>query len=109
MREWTFIAGVAVVAIAAAAVAVTLIFWMCGKISDDKLLRIWKKLNYLVPAAEMLFGPGTGEQKREWALDMLRRLGIKVTDEVLAMLEALVSELTHTKLQDAYDAESTKE
>ena len=109
MREWTFIAGVAVVAVAMVAVAVTLILWLCGKISDEKLLRVWKKLNYLVPAAEMLFGPGTGDQKREWVLDMARRLGIEITDEVLAMMEALVRELTHTKVQAAYDAESVEE
>lgn len=100
--NWDMI-GWIVIGVAALAVAVVVILWLCGKISDEMMMRVWKKICYAVQAAEMMFGPDTGEQKLEWALNLLRSWGIKITDKVLAMLEAAVMELTHTNVPSKFD------
>lgn len=38
--------------------------------------------------------PKQGEQKHDYVVDMLKQLGIKVTDEIDALIEAAVRELT---------------
>ena len=106
--DWNMI-GAILIGIAALAVLVTLILWLCGKITDEMMMRVWKKICYLVQAAEMMFGSGTGEQKLEWVLDMLRSWGIKITDKVLAMVEAAVMELTPTHVYDKTCGETAEE
>lgn len=80
--------------LACVAVAVVLILWLCGKISDAKLARVWKWVCWAVQAAEQLFGPKTGDQKLAWVKETLTRLGVQITDSVLALIEAAVRELT---------------
>lgn len=106
--DWNMI-GAILLGVAALAVLVTLILWMCGKISDEALKRVWKKICYLVEAAEMMFGHGTGDRKLEWVLQMLRGWGIKITDKVLAMVEAAVMELTPNHVFDETDGETAEE
>lgn len=106
--DWNMI-GAILIGVAALAVLVTLILWLCGKITDEMMMRVWKKICYLVQAAEMMFGSGTGEQKLEWVLDMLRSWGIKITDKVLAMVEAAVMELTPNHVFDKADGETAEE
>ena len=103
--DWTFIAGVTIVGASVVAVAVTLILWLCKKISAEKLLAVWRKVTYAVQSAEMLLGPGTGDQKKQYALDLLESWGVKVTDWLLAMLEAAVMEYTHTNVPGKFDDE----
>lgn len=102
--KWNLI-GWIIVGVAALAMLVVVILWLCGKITDERLMRAWKKICYLVQAAEMMFGSDTGEKKLEWVLDMLRSWGIKTTDKVIAMVEAAVKELTHTNILGRFDDE----
>ena len=57
------------------------------------LARIWEWVCIAVQAAEQLFGPKTGQQKKQYVVDLLTDLGIVVTDKVDAMIEAAVGEL----------------
>lgn len=102
--DWNLI-GWIMIGAAALAVLVTVILWLCGKISDEAMDRAWKKICYLVQAAEMLHGPDTGDQKLKWVLEMLHGWGIKITDEIIAMVEAAVMELTHTNIKHRFDDE----
>lgn len=106
--DWNMI-GAILIGAAALAVLVTLILWLCGKITDEMMMRVWKKICYLVQAAEMMFGHGTGEQKLEWVLDKLRSWGIKITDKVVAMVEAAVMELTPNHVFDKLNEENIEE
>lgn len=106
--DWNMI-GAILLGVAALAVLVTLILWLCGKISDEALKRVWRKICYLVEAAEMMYGPDTGEKKLKWVLEMLRGWGIKITDKVLAMVEAAVMELTPNHVFDKIDGDPAEE
>ena len=74
--------------------ALVVILWLCGKISSDRVTQVWRWVCWLVQAAEQLFGAKTGAQKKEYVEKMLKDLGVKITDEIDALIEAAVRELT---------------
>lgn len=93
MENWMYIA-LAIGAMLAIGAAVTvLVMWYKGKLTDAQVARIWEWVCISVQAAEQLFGPKTGEQKKQYVVDFLSGLGIVVTDRVDAMIEAAVGEL----------------
>lgn len=91
--DWTMITGIAA-AVACVGMALVVILWLCGKISSDRVTQVWRWVCWFVQAAEKIYGAKTGEQKHEYVVDMIKKLGIKLTDEVLSMIEAAVRELT---------------
>lgn len=91
--DWTMITGIAA-AVACVGMALVVILWLCGKISSDRVTQVWRWVCWLVQAAEQLFGAKTGQQKHDYVVDMLKQLGIKVTDQIDALIEAAVRELT---------------
>ena len=60
-----------------------------GKLDDERLRQL---LLELVRAAEQIYGPGAGAQKRGFVMEKLREYGY--TDVELEKLEAAVYELT---------------
>lgn len=93
MDNWMYIAMViSAILIAAAGIAV-LALWCKGKLTDAQVARIWEWVCIAVQAAEQLFGPKTGEQKKQYVVGFLQGQGIEVTDKVDAMIEAAVGEL----------------
>ncbi len=91
--DWTMITGIAA-AVACVGMALVVILWLCGKISSDRVSQVWRWVCWLVQAAEQLFGAKTGAQKKEYVEKMLKDLGVKITDEIDALIEAAVRELT---------------
>ena len=87
MDNWVYIV------LAIGAVVTVLVMWYKGKLTDAQVARIWEWVCIAVQAAEQLFGPKTGEQKKQYVVELLTDLGIAVTDKVDAMIEAAVGEL----------------
>ena len=93
MENWMHIV-LAIGAMLAMGAAVTvLVMWYRGKLTDAQVARIWEWVYIAVQAAEQLFGPKTGEQKKQYVVDLLSGLGVVVNDKVDAMIEAAVGEL----------------
>lgn len=93
MDNWVYIALAIGAMVAVGAVVTVLVMWYKGKLTDAQVARIWEWVCIAVQAAEQLFGPKTGQQKKQYVVDLLTDLGIVVTDKVDAMIEAAVGEL----------------
>lgn len=93
MDNWVYIALAIGAMLAIGAVVTVLVMWYKGKLTDAQVARIWEWVCIAVQAAEQLFGPKTGQQKKQYVVDLLTDLGIVVTDKVDAMIEAAVGEL----------------
>lgn len=93
MDNWVYIVLAIGAMLAIGAVVTVLVMWYKGKLTDAQVARIWEWVCIAVHAAEQLFGPKTGEQKKQYVVDLLTDLGIVVTDKVDAMIEAAVGEL----------------
>lgn len=93
MDNWVYIVLAIGAMLAIGAVVTVLVMWYKGKLTDAQVARIWEWVCIAVQAAEQLFGPKTGEQKKQYVVELLTDLGIVVTDKVDAMIEAAVGEL----------------
>lgn len=93
MDNWVYIVLAIGAMLAIGAVVTVLMMWYKGKLTDAQVARIWEWVCIAVQAAEQLFGPKTGEQKKQYVVELLTDLGIVVTDKVDAMIEAAVGEL----------------
>ena len=93
MENWVYIVLAIGAMLAIDAVGTVLAMWYKGKLTDAQVARIWEWVCIAVQAAEQLFGPKTGQQKKQYVVDLLTDLGIVVTDKVDAMIEAAVGEL----------------
>lgn len=93
MDNWVYIVLAIGAMLAIGAVVTVLVMWYKGKLTDAQVARIWEWVCIAVQAAEQLFGPKTGQQKKQYVVDLLTDLGIVVTDKVDAMIEAAVGEL----------------
>lgn len=93
MDNWVYIVLAIGAMLAIDAVVTVLAMWYKGKLTDAQVARIWEWVCIAVQAAEQLFGPKTGQQKKQYVVDLLTDLGIVVTDKVDAMIEAAVGEL----------------
>lgn len=93
MDNWVYIVLAIGAMLAIGAVVTVLVMWYKGKLTDAQVARIWEWVCIAVQAAEQLFGPKTGEQKKQYVVELLTDLGIAVTDKVDAMIEAAVGEL----------------
>ena len=93
MENWMYIALAIGAMLAIGAVVTVMVMWYKGKLTDAQVARIWEWVCIAVQAAEQLFGPKTGEQKKQYVVDFLSGLGIEVTDKIDAMIEAAVGEL----------------
>lgn len=93
MDNWVYIVLAIGAMLAIGAVVTVLVMWYKGKLTDAQVARIWEWVCIAVQAAEQLFGPKTGEQKKRYVVELLTDLGIAVTDKVDAMIEAAVGEL----------------
>lgn len=93
MENWVYIALAIGAMLSIGAVVTVLVMWYKGKLTDAQVARIWEWVCIAVQAAEQLFGPKTGQQKKQYVVELLTDLGIVVTDKVDAMIEAAVGEL----------------
>ena len=65
------------------------------RLGAEQLKNLWKWVCIGVQAAEQLFGSGTGERKKEYALNFLDAQGVKADADTLdTLIEAAVRELT---------------
>ena len=93
MDNWVYIVLAIGAMLAIGAVVTVLVMWYKGKLTDAQVARIWEWVCIAVQAAEQLFGPKTGQQKKQYVVDLLSDVGIVLTDKVDAMIEAAVGEL----------------
>ncbi len=92
--DWTVVMEL-VVLCAVGAVCMLVLPWLKERLGAEQLKNLWKWVCLAVQAAEKLFGSGTGEQKKAFALDTLHKKGVKTDDATLEVLiEAAVKELT---------------
>lgn len=95
--NWYYIAVAAVIALALVAYVVVQVLRLKKEITNDTADAaegwIAKWVSIGVYAAEMMFGPGTGEKKLAYVIDLLTDLGIEVKDPERAMIEAAVFNL----------------
>ena len=83
-----------VVTVAVMAVAVFLVPWLKEKLGAERLAKLRELIAIAVQAAEQIFGPKTGEQKKAYVQEWLREQGVRAdTERVDAMIEAAVLEL----------------
>lgn len=106
--DWTVVMEIALFALIAVAVA-ALLPWLKERVGAEKLNKIWHWVCWAVQAAEQLFGSGKGERKKEYVLKLLAGQGVEVDDNIDAMIEAAVMELTPTHVYDKTDAENVEE
>ena len=66
-----------------------------AKVSPEKRKDIADRVDIAVKAAEQIYkGPGHGEQKKQYVLDLLAKKGVKIDlDRLNAMIESAVFEL----------------
>lgn len=91
--DWTILVEIAIFCLIAV-IAVVLIPWLKEKLGAERVNQLWRWVCLAVQAAEQLFGPGTGEQKKQYVSDFLAENGVEVTPDVDVMIEAAVRELT---------------
>lgn len=93
MDKWMYV----VMAVLAAGIGMTLfvafILWYKGKLSDADFERVKEWVRIGVGAAEQIFGPKTGAQKKAYVISLLEAMGIEVNDKINALIEAMVGEL----------------
>lgn len=72
--------------------------WIKERTDDVQQQRIQAAINTAVFAAEQLFGAGHGEEKKEYALELLAEKGFNVESKVIdAGIEAVVASLNLVK------------
>lgn len=91
------------------AVIVFALPWLKERIGAEKLNKLWRWVCWAVEAAEQLFGAGMGDRKKEYVLKMLADMGVDITPDVDAMVEAAVLELTPTHTYDKAGGETAEE
>lgn len=106
--DWTIVIEIAVFALIAVVVA-ALLPWLKERIGAERLNKLWRWVCWAVEAAEQLFGAGAGERKKEYVLKMLADMGVDITPDVDAMVEAAVMELTPNHVFDKRDEEEPTE
>lgn len=105
--DWTIVIEIALFALIAVVVA-ALLPWLKERVGAEKLNKLWHWVCWAVQAADQIFGAGMGERKKEYVLDMAEENGWAedVTPEELdALIEAAVLELTPTHTYDKIDEE----
>ena len=60
--------------------------WLKVKIGNDKYDELVKKIKDLMTVAEQHFGQKTGESKKQWVIDELKRAGLKFDEELVGNL-----------------------
>ena len=106
--DWTIVIEIALFALIAVVVA-ALLPWLKERIGAEKLNKLWRWVCWAVEAAEQLFGAGMGDRKKEYVLEMLADMGVDITPDVDAMVEAAVLELTPTHIYDKDGGETAEE
>lgn len=111
MFDWTIVIEIALFALIAVVVA-AVVPWFKERVGAEKLNKLWHWVCWAVQAAEQIFGAGKGEKKKEYAHAYLDNIGVtaKTTPEQLdALIEAAVYELTPAHVYDETDGETTEE
>ena len=106
--DWTIVIEIALFALIAVVVA-ALLPWLKERIGAERLNKLWRWVCWAVEAAEQLFGAGMGDRKKEYVLEMLADMGVDITPDVDAMVEAAVLELTPTHTYDKAGGETAEE
>lgn len=106
--DWTIVIEIALFALIAV-VAAALLPWLKERIGAERLNKLWRWVCWAVEAAEQLFGAGAGVRKKEYVLEMLAEMGVDITPDVDAMVEAAVLELTPTHAFDKSGGETAEE
>ena len=106
--NWTIVIEIALFALIAVVVA-ALLPWLKERIGAERLNKLWRWVCWAVEAAEQLFGAGMGDRKKEYVLEMLADMGVDITPDVDAMVEAAVLELTPTHTYDKAGRETAEE
>ena len=93
MFDWTSVWEIGLFALVCVLVAAVLP-WVKERVGAERLNKIWRWVCWAVQAAEQLFGAGKGVEKKQYVTELLVDLGLDITDDVDAMIEAAVRELT---------------
>lgn len=80
--------------ILAGVVLLYLMPYLQAKLGDAKLRELWKMVCIAVQAAEQLFGPGKGVDKKAYVEETLVAQGVEIGEAVNNMIEAAVYDLT---------------
>ena len=80
--------------ILAGVVLLYLMPYLKAKLGDAKLRELWKMVCIAVQAAEQLFGPGKGVDKKAYVEETLVAQGVEIGEAVNNMIEAAVYDLT---------------
>lgn len=80
----------AVLTLVAAVVTTFIIPWIRSKTTANQQETIRTVVEFAVAAAEQLYGSGTGQQKKQYVIDYLKKRGYHVDDVVI---EGMVYEL----------------
>ena len=94
--DWTFILY-CLMAVVSIVITTFVVPWLREKIGAEQMAKLEELVQVAVQAAEQLFGPKTGAQKKSYAVELLSQQGVDTTDPVVdAMSEAQVYKLDKT-------------
>lgn len=87
--------GIALAAFLAFVTKQYVVPWLKVKIGNEKYDELVKKVKDLMAAAEQQFGPGSGQEKKRWVIEELKKLGIEFDEAyVSSLIDGFCSVLT---------------
>ncbi len=81
--------------------------WLAIKIGDEKAAKLAEYIEKFVKAAEQMYKDSdtTGEMRKEYVMEQLRRLGYVITDEINARIESEVFEINLFNEPEVYEVD----
>ena len=81
--------------------------WLAIKIGDEKATKLAEYIEKFVKAAEQMYkdSDATGEMRKEYVMEQLRRLGYVITDEINARIESEVFEINLFNEPEVYEVD----
>ena len=83
-----------IISLAAGIVSLYLVPWLRSRLTNEQLTKVKSWVQIAVYAAEKLYGAGNGDQKLDYAEEILRKHGIRLDMATLkAMIDAQIKEM----------------
>lgn len=78
--------------------------WLANKIGEEKAAKLAEYIEKFVKAAEQMYKEvdETGEMRKQYVMEQLRKLGYVITDEINARIESEVFDINLFNEPDVY-------
>jgi len=81
--------------------------WLATKIGEEKAAKLAEYIEKFVKAAEQMYKEtdATGEMRKQYVMEQLRKLGYVITDEINARIESEVFEINLFNEPEVYEVD----